>query len=248
MGVNLPATHVFIRDTMFFGFGKLSSPELLQILGRAGRGDRAGHGVVLLRPRDAWDGQELSITLREELLPPLQSSFDHQLGRRGGDGQDYAEAIALSAATLVATCLGRAPEEGLDLSGLSALLCNTLGGRSLVSRVDAALRWLTDPSRVIAYRDEWGRYHLTVLGRVGIRAMLPLSYIAGLGQLIRDLISLDHGAKLLVRWSMLDNLFVASLLSDRTPKLRRFSESLAAQIDGWFESKPVDEKSFLFAE
>lgn len=248
MGVNLPATHVFVRDTMFFGFGKLSSPELLQILGRAGRGDRAGRGVVLLQPRDDWDGQELSLALREEVLPPLRSSFDHAPGRSRGDEQDYAEGIALSATTLVATCLGRAAEEGLDPSGLSALLGNTLGGRSLVSRVEPALRWLTDPSRVIAYRDEWGRYHLTVLGSAGIRTMLPLRYIAGLGQLIRDLISVDSDSKLLSRWSILDHLFVVALLSDRTPKLRRFSESLASQIDGWFESKPVDEKSLLFAE
>jgi hypothetical protein len=78
--------------------------------------------------------------------------------------------------------------------------------------------------------------------------MLPLKYIAGLGQLVRDLISLEREMKLLKRWSILDHLFVAALLSDRAPSLRRFSESLASEIDDWFESKPLEEKSILFTE
>jgi hypothetical protein len=78
--------------------------------------------------------------------------------------------------------------------------------------------------------------------------MIPLPYTAGFGQLVRDLISLDPQAKLLARWSALDHLFVAALMSDRAPNLRRFSESLASQLDGWFESKRAEEKSLLFAE
>jgi hypothetical protein len=78
--------------------------------------------------------------------------------------------------------------------------------------------------------------------------MLPLPYIVGIGQLVRDLLSLDPKTILLSRWTTLDHLFVASFLSDRAPHLRRFSESLANQIDGWLESKPAGEKSLLFAE
>jgi hypothetical protein len=78
--------------------------------------------------------------------------------------------------------------------------------------------------------------------------MLPLNYIAGVGQLIRDFISLDLDIKLLRRWSYLDHLLLAALLSDRGPKLRRFSEGLVSQIDAWFESKPLMDKSVLFSE
>jgi superfamily II DNA/RNA helicase len=247
MGVNLPATHVFVRDTTFYGFGKLQVHELLQILGRAGRGDRAGFGVVLLRPNDTWQGDALSQALREETLPPLRSSFELKPTKGQRTGQRLGNGIELSAATLVATCLARAGEQGLDKMTQAALLRNTLGGSTLVSRLDAALQWLADPFRMIVYCDEHERYHLTSLGMAGVRAMLPLSYIAGLGQLIRDLVSLDPEAKLLGRWSALDHLFVASLLSDRAPKLRRFSESLASKLDGWLESKPIQEKSLLFA-
>jgi len=245
MGVNLPATHVFVRDATFFGFGKLEANELLQILGRAGRGDRVGVGVVLLRTANGSEAKELAQALREEVLPPLRSSFDLP-AKKGRVGNDLG--IPLSAATLVATCLARATDECLKATELSALLGNTLGGRKLVSLMDSSLRWLTDPSRVIAYRDDETRYHLTSLGKAGVRAVLPLPYIAGLGQLIRDLISLDTQARLLSRWSALDQLFLASLLSDRAPKLRRFSEALAGQVDGWLESRPIKEKSLLFAE
>ena len=248
MGVNLPATHVFVRDTTFFGFGKVASHELLQILGRAGRGDRTGVGVVVLRSGDDWEGEELALALRNGILPPLRSTFDHGITKSRIDGSESADRITQNAVTLVATCLGRVGEEGVDAAGLASLLGNTLGGRTLVSRVDAALRWLTDPSRVIAYRDDQRRLHLTVLGKAGVHAMLPLPYVAGVGQLVRDLISLDVHSRLLSRWSALDHLFLASLMSDRSPKLRRFSESLASQVDGWLESRPNEEKSLLFAE
>jgi hypothetical protein len=75
--------------------------------------------------------------------------------------------------------------------------------------------------------------------------MMPLDYLAGLGQLIRDLISLDAG--FLIRWSGLDHLLVMALLSDRTPTFRRFSEDLAGRLDGFLESRPSQQKSLLFA-
>jgi hypothetical protein len=114
--------------------------------------------------------------------------------------------------------------------------------------VDSSLRWLTDPSRVVAWSDEQQQLRLTALGQAGVRSMLPLPYLTGLGQLLRDLISLDTDARLLQRWSALDHLVLASILSDRAPKLRRFSEALASQIDGWHENRPAEDKSLLFAE
>jgi superfamily II DNA/RNA helicase len=246
MGVNLPATHVFVRDTTFFGFGKLSVAELLQIIGRAGRGDRSGFGVVIVRQTDEWDADQLTKALRDETLTPLRSSFEPLLtrGRRIIDGA----AADGAAATLVATCLARAGDDGLASSAIVGLLGNTLGARALVPRVDAALRWLMEPSRWLAYRDDDGQSRLTVLGRAGVRAMLPLDYVGGLGQLTRDIISLDPSTKLLRRWTALDHLFLVSLMSNRSPKLRRFSEDLASQVDGWIETRPLEETSLLFSE
>jgi len=191
MGVNLPATHIFVRDTTFFGFGKLRVDELLQILGRAGRGNRHGHGVVLLRPGDDWNAEELANLLHTESLPPLRSSFEvvsKSHSDRGANGDDPRD---LAAANLIASCLGRAGDGGLSKAQIGKLLGNTLGARSLATRVDASLRWLTDPSRVVAWNDEQQQLRLTALGQAGVRSMLPLPYLTGLGQLLRDLISLD---------------------------------------------------------
>jgi helicase len=248
MGVNLPATHIFVRDSTFFGFGKLRVDELLQILGRAGRGDRRGHGVVLLRSGDDWDADELANLLRTESLPPLRSSFEvaaRSYGDRGATGEDPRD---IAAAGLITSCLARAGDVGLSKEQIAKLLGNTLGAPSLATRVDSSLRWLTDPSHAVAYSVEQQQFRLTVLGQAGVRSMLPLNYLAGLGQLLRDLISLDTDARLIQRWSALDHLVLASVLSDRAPKLRRFSEALASQIDGWHENRPVEEKSLLFAE
>src|SRR5207249_1203543 len=44
LGVNLPPTHVIVRDATFPGVGRLEVMQLLQMLGRAGRGETAGEG------------------------------------------------------------------------------------------------------------------------------------------------------------------------------------------------------------
>ena len=247
MGVNLPATHVLLRDTTFYGFGRLKIDEILQILGRAGRGDRPGYGIVLIRPNENWSAEELSKGLRDEILPPLRSSFERVTAKRREDSRAFDDA-ELAAVSIIATCLGRSGSEGLSQSGISRLLANTLGGEALTSRVDAGLRWLCDPARLLAYKDDNDIYYLTFLGRTGVRSMLPLSYATALGQLTRYLISLDPNARLLRRWSPLDHLFLIALLSDRAPRFLRFSEPLAGQIDGWIETRPIDEKSLLFTE
>jgi helicase len=245
MGVNLPATHVYVRDTTFFGSGKLSVAELLQIMGRAGRGDRPGFSTVLLIGQDDWGPTDLADALRTESLPPLRSSFEVELDIRGRH-RGSADVRDLAAATLIAACLGRASSEGLSTDQISDLLRRTLGARSIVNRVHRSLAWLSDPARALAYTDAGGIHHLTSLGRQGVRSVLPLPYVAGLGQLVRDLMSLEHSTLTLARWTSLDHLFVVALLSDRVPRLRRFSESLAEQIDGWHESRAATDKSLLF--
>lgn len=247
MGVNLPATHVFLRDTTFHGSGKLGVAEILQILGRAGRGDRAGTGVVLARTTDEWAADTLAAQLGNPKLPGIRSTLALSSGRAHLRASSRTAADQ-AAASLVAAYLSRVGAEGADAGSIAQFMEHTLAGKALVERVPAALRWLVDPSRTLAYQTEQGRFHLTVLGRTGVRAMLPLDYCAGFGQLIRDFLSLDLGARLLRRWSALDHLLVAGLLSDRGPPLRRFSEELAGRIDAFSEAQPLEEKSLLFSE
>jgi helicase len=248
MGVNLPATHVIVRDSTFFGVGRLPVDQLLQIMGRAGRGDRAGTGVVIIRPDDDWNATELAQSLAEERLDSIRSSFElSPYASAGARGRD-TRVIDSSVATVVGSCLSRIATEGVSLGALGTVLNSTLAGHVLASRAGEAVKWLSAPERLLAYVDEHDLVHLTVLGRAGIQSMLPLEMVAGIGQLVRDLLSLDSTGRLLNRWSGLDHLLILSLLSDRSPKLRRFSEELAQQIDAWHESLPNAEKSLLFAE
>ncbi len=241
LGVNLPATHVYIRDTTFFGHGPVKVEGLLQMAGRAGRGTREGRAVVLVRPGDKWSATELATALRTGDLPPLRSAFETLADRSWDDDSGIEES-----AQLVATCLSRAGVLGTTIDELCGLLECTLAGPSLSALATPSLVWLEDPARVLAFRGDDDRYRLTVLGKRGVRAVLPLSYVAGLGQLVRDLLSLDPEDKLISQWSTLDHLLVMNLLSDRHPSMRRFSEKLADQIDGWHESRPQSDKSLLF--
>lgn len=249
MGVNLPATHVFVRDTHFFGHGKLGVADLMQILGRAGRGDRTGVGTVIVKHRDEWNGPEIAAQLADPQLPPLQSAFEaNRTSVKPRRNVSKAPAESCMADQVVAACLSRRQENGLSAEDLARLLRNTLAGEALAVCAPASLQRLSSPDWAIAYADESGKWFLTRLGLAGVRSCLPLPYLASLGQLTRDLLSLDHTGRLLGRWSTLDHLLVMSLTSDRRPTFRKFSEALASQIDAWHEAQPNESKSLLFAE
>src|SRR5262249_28451710 len=75
MGVNLPATHVAVRDLTYPGAESPELGDLLQMMGRAGRGDRAGVAAVFKRPGDAWETEALRVALDKEELPDFESAF-----------------------------------------------------------------------------------------------------------------------------------------------------------------------------
>ncbi|MGD1853908.1 MAG: DEAD/DEAH box helicase [Leptolyngbyaceae cyanobacterium] len=227
LGMNLPASHVVIRDNTFPGVGRLGAGALLLMMGRAGRGERPGVAMVMVRPKDGWDVGELAAALRAEQLPELGSAFEWQWGQ---------EKVP-QGTTQVAALLSRWQEEGATQEKLTSFLGHSLGGRALVGQVPVALRWLE--SQRLAYEDpEQGTYHLTVLGRRATRAVLPLPVAAGYAQLLRDLMTVDPQDKLLADWKPLDHLLVLDLLSERSPHLRRYSAKLKLQVDGWCEHYP----------
>ncbi len=233
LGVNLPATHVLVRDATFPGVGPLSTADLLQMMGRAGRGAKAGHAAVIVRGKGARSTDELASELREERLPALTSHYERVRIGRGSDSDEVG-----AVATHVAAQLSRMGDAGLSDDDLRAFFDRSLGGKMLSARVPAALTWLVDPARALAWRDEHGRYRLTVLGLRATRATLPLDVASGFGQLIRDLVTISPDDRLIERWGLLDHLIVLDLLSGRSPALRPFSASLADQVDAWMEGSP----------
>jgi len=237
LGVNLPATHVIIRDVTFPGVGSLPITDILQMAGRAGRGDRPGSATVLLRPSDPWSVPDLTRQLRDEPLPEMVSSFD----RVGAGSSGRADATMLpTLASLIATQLARHESAGVSSADLKTFFLRSLGGEKIACLVDDGLRWLTDPSRLIAYRNESGGYQLTALGLQAVRSTLPLEFAAGFGQLVRDLLQADPDDRWLSQWTPLDHLLILESLSSRSPSLRRFNKTLPDQLDSWIESHPSE--------
>ncbi len=238
LGVNLPATHVIIRDTTFAGIGPLPIADLLQMMGRAGRGEYAGKAIALVRPNDAWSANRLAIELRMEVLPSLVSHFKYgsaSENRSVDREEDHISTIA----TQVAAQLARDIKEGRTREELEEFFTRSLGGKALAAYVTNALGWLSDPTHVLAYRDKEDHYRLTVLGLMATQSILPLSLAAGFAQLLRDLLSLDPSDQLLTNWRPLDHYIILNLLSDRPGRhLRPFSAALVEQVDAWMERMP----------
>ena len=73
MGINLPATHVFVRDISFSGFGDLDVSDLMQMIGRAGRGNKDGVGTVLLSGQNVSKETAIVEGLSNEIVPHVKS-------------------------------------------------------------------------------------------------------------------------------------------------------------------------------
>ncbi|AMA10656.1 DEAD/DEAH box helicase [Picosynechococcus sp. PCC 73109] len=234
MGINLPTSHVLVRDNTFFGFGRLTMAELLQMVGRAGRGDRQGVGVVLVSPKDDWGVTKLTEGLRAEVVPELVSVFA---------GENERSAVPLGV-TQVAALLCRHYGQGQTLEELQRFFGRSWGGQSVAQRVPESLCWLE--RHWLGYRDgETDRYHLTVLGERATKGMLPLEIASGYAQLLRDLLTIDPKDGLLADWQALDHLLVLDLLSGRSPSLCRYGKKIPELVEGWAE-KQGQETPLLF--
>jgi helicase len=235
LGVNLPATHVFIRDNTFAGVGPLSIADMLQMSGRAGRGDRIGQSIILLRKNDFWRPQELADAIRtEEVKEFLSSLEDNSHHRKQNKEANETEIIA----THIASQLSRHSEAGLSAGELQNFFKHSLSGYSVVSKIPVAIAWLNDTSRTLAYKDDSDKYHLTALGMAATRSVLPLSVASGFGQLLRDILTIAPSDDLLTHWRPLDYLIVISLFAKRYSTRRPFSENLVDQLDSWMERYP----------
>jgi len=243
-GVNLPATYVVVRDNTFpgEGGGRLGVDELLQMMGRAGRGDTPGTATVLTQPGSGWGAEELAVALRLESLPPLTSAF--AASDQGRAARPHG--VVPTAVRPVMSFLSRVGSGGADASQVQTFFLRSLGGRHMASQCRTATDWLTRQDVLLAYADEQKRFHLTVLGVETARGVLPPAFAAGLGQLLRDLLEAFPDEQVLSRWGLLDSLVLVELLSDHPVKLRRYAAGLADQVHGWIEAS--SEKSVLYAE
>ncbi|WP_081583514.1 DEAD/DEAH box helicase [Noviherbaspirillum massiliense] len=224
MGVNLPATHVVVRDLTYPNADSPEVGDLLQMMGRAGRGDQSGTAIAICKPSDGWAVCELQRMLDEERLPEFRSAFAI-CAEQGGD--------LPAGTTQVLSLLSRKSDAGASRSDIEAFFLRSFGGQHLAALTGEALNWLE--TRKLAYSDERVHYKLTALGRTTALSVLPSALAAGYARLLRDLLEGDCEDHILTNWKPLDHLICLNLLYDRTPSLRPFSEALAKFVDGWAE-------------
>jgi superfamily II DNA/RNA helicase len=231
LGVNLPVTHVVVRDTSFPGEGDLDPSELLQMAGRAGRGDRDGWATLLLHAPERRTMQSLASVLAAAPPPEPRSQFLPASG--------HGPAHASLAAERVAAFLARRSERGATFQEILSFFERSIAGRDSGAAVRSAAAWLLQTDRGLAWKDERDVARLTVLGLSACRSTFPLAAATGCARLLRDLMEVDAEDDLLKTWKPLDTLLVLDLLSDRSPGLRRFSADLADSVDSWMEAHPA---------
>jgi helicase len=224
MGVNLPATHVVVRDLTYQGAASPEIGDLLQMMGRAGRGDQAGLAVAIHRPGDDRTAAELLRALDQEELPDFCSAFS-------GD-ENYDDVVPAGVQQVLAL-LSRKGESGAAQADIEAFFLRSFGGQHLVALTGVALYWLE--THKLAYPDESGQYKLTVLGRSTALSVLPPALASGYARLLRDLLEGDSEDLAIASWKPLDHLVCLNLLHDRSPSLRSFGEPLVKLVDGWTE-------------
>jgi helicase len=239
-GVNLPATHVIVRDLTFGKEGPLPVRDLVQMMGRAGRGARTGISAAVLKPHDAWSEEDLIRQIRTPDIPDMRSALLTGAGGREGKRGD---AQAAQAAKMVLGQLLRRERQSVD--DIRAFFQRSFGGREIADQVDGAIRWLSSGERLLAFQDEGG-VGATTLGHAVGRTGLSLEVGTGFGTLIRDLLSCDQADALLTAWKPLDTLLVLELVNPRERSIKRFSTDLAERIDDWVERSP--NKPALFGE
>lgn len=259
MGVNLPSTHVIVLDSVYPGVGEVPVAQLLQMCGRAGRGQTPGQAVVLVAHHDRRGVTNLAAQLGQGPagLTPWWSAEERR-GFGSAPRQDVGRLIDRMAGVLARRTayptIGtpdpskpRPPDPGASLDFLRGYFGAALGGQVLSARASAFLDYLHD-HRLAHNTNEDGHWRLTVAGLSAARAGLPMRYAAAITQLLRDLLQLDEHGSVLARWTPLDWLIVLELISDQSPSLRSFSAKLETEVDAWRERHASTITSVLLAD
>jgi len=234
MGVNLPATHVVVRDLTYPGADSPEIGDLLQMMGRAGRGDQAGLAVAIRKPSDDRTAVELQQALDEEVLPEFRSAFAGAGAENGSVPAGVQQVLAL---------LSRKGDAGTTQTEIETFFLRSFGGQHLAALTGTAFYWLE--THKLSYSDEQNIFKLTVLGRSTAISVLPPLLAAGYARLLRDLLEGDPSDRALSRIGPLDHLICLNLLHDRVPNLRPYSDAMVKMVDSWSEKNPQS-SSHLF--
>lgn len=242
MGINLPATHVFVRDVTFTGFKDLDVADLLQMLGRAGRGNQSGTGVVFLSKNNLAKEYSVVAGLTEEAMPTIKSALLPQI-REDYYGSSSTDLFYIDrVGNQVIGALNR--YESVTKSGLEAYLQKTLCGEQF-GNLDEILRYLIDWK--LAWQDDTtNEYALTALGQVSSRCYFPPLTSANIGQLMRDLLSDEPSGKHISEFAPIDYIIMLCLCSNEFKSIARYSKRVETNVTSYMEALPLEEKSYMY--
>lgn len=242
MGVNLPATHVIVRDITFPGAKELDVSDLMQMLGRAGRGDVKGTGIILIGGNNLNREQEITNGIENEILPNVTSRLipstrENAYGRNSED-LSYIDRIGNQVLGII-NRFGH-----ITYNEMTAYLQNTLGGRyfeSLREVLEHIARW-----KLAFFNEDTNEYELTHLGRVASECYLPPITAANLGQLMRDMLADSPSGLHISQLAPIDFVIILCLVSAEVRLGIRYSQALERQVAAYMEALPLEEKSYLY--
>lgn len=252
MGINSPASHVVVRDTVFAGVGQLAPSEILQMIGRAGRGGADGHAYVLFGLNENVESlyQALVANAVEPLWPRLvsQSLQRHNLKRKG------AEVAGLRTALLTEI----ASSSTVQVDQLLTFVSHTYSATWLAVSPALIKTCIEDLVRdKLVYRIENAADVLaaTPLGRTSSHSGLSAETGAMFGRFLRALISLSEKDELrekglpsyLQRLTSLDFLMVLMAAPEsRKDSLAKSFKPDSEKLVDYLETLPPDEKPLLY--
>jgi len=253
MGINTPATEVIVRDTLFHGAGRLPTADLLQMLGRAGRGTVGGEGMVLFGPGEEADRYSADFDSGHvaALSPQLMPASAGRRPRRkdpGPSDQDPLSPAVLS--EIVATGSANIDQVGTFLSHSFSGWTQSLAAPDL----SRTLAHLERGKLVYRVDNAEATFAPTKLGRTTVLTGLSPESGAMLGGFLRALIRLsekkeeagDHAPNLLRRIRDLDLLFLAvASFEAREQLVRKSAKKALDRVSTYIEGLDSEEKPLV---
>jgi helicase len=191
MGINSPATDVIIRDSVFPGVGRLSTGDVLQMLGRAGRGATPGVGTVLVGMNESAENYRGDFV--SGVLQPIHPQL---LNPKSGRGRKNTPVERGNTEPIRTVLLSQLCVKGeLRPAEFTEFLQNTLSGRVYgvkVVDVQSAIQFLEQEKLVYRLENSEDTYAATRIGRTASFTGLSAETGAMLGGFLRALIRLEE--------------------------------------------------------
>lgn len=255
MGVNFPVTDVIIRDQVLRGSTgsvRLSYGDILQMMGRAGRGNLFGRALLVCTKEEEvaqLRGLFLSDQI-EDLEPQLvpRTPDWRRLRNKSNNDIDSMNGLVLTEVAL---------ETETDLSTIESFLRHTYSaqeGTVRIGDIRKHLSFLHRAKLIYPTENAKDRWAATKLGRTVVRAGLSPESSAMLAGLLRALINLSEkereasgkSGNYLRRLTDLDFLFLAvAAFESRDHWLRVPEPDEIDEVCGYLEGLSLEEKPIL---